>query len=72
MQIQKIPVCDITDYGTNSRRNGGTFFESGMVVALEPEPVFPGRSVVGIENTRWVSDAGPEAITRSPEEVIVV
>ena len=47
-------------------------FESGMVVALEPKLVFPGRGVVGIENTHVVTEAGLEAITRSPEEVIVV
>ncbi len=46
---------------------------AGMIIAIEPKVVFPGRGVVGIENTHLVSDDGlvtlgtyPDQITRLP------
>ncbi len=36
--------------------------EEGMVVALEPKAIFPGRGVVGIENTHVVTQAGFERL----------
>jgi Xaa-Pro dipeptidase len=36
--------------------------EEGMVVALEPKAIFPGRGVVGIENTHVVTPAGLERL----------
>jgi Xaa-Pro dipeptidase len=36
--------------------------EEGMVIALEPKAIFPGRGVVGIENTHVVTTAGLERL----------
>lgn len=45
---------------------------AGMVLALEPKVVFPGRGVVGIENTHLVGADGLESLTTSVESVICV
>jgi len=42
----------------------------GMVIAIEPKFTFPGRGVVGIENTYAVAAAGARRLTRSPEDII--
>ena len=44
----------------------------GMVVALEPKLIFPGRGVVGIENTHLVAAAGLERLTRFPDDIVAV
>jgi Xaa-Pro aminopeptidase len=46
--------------------------QSGMVFALEPKLVFPGRGVVGIENTHLVTPEGVEQLTRLDEQIMVV
>ncbi len=46
--------------------------QAGMVVAVEPKLVFPGRGVVGIENTHVVTPAGLEQLGRYPGEITVV
>jgi Xaa-Pro dipeptidase len=40
-----------------------------MVVALEPKVIFPGRGVVGIENTHVVTPRGLNPLTRFPDGV---
>jgi Xaa-Pro aminopeptidase len=45
---------------------------AGMVIALEPKLIFPGRGVVGIENTHLVTDAGLERLTRFGDAVVAV
>ena len=49
-----------------------TPLEEGMVFALEPKAVFPGRGVVGLENTFVVRGDGVEKLTVSDEDVVVV
>ena len=44
-------------------------FEPGMVFALEPKLIFPGKGMVGIENTYLVTPDGFEKITTSPEGI---
>ncbi|MDY6904863.1 MAG: Xaa-Pro peptidase family protein [Thermodesulfobacteriota bacterium] len=44
----------------------------GMVIALEPKLIFPGRGVVGIENTHIVTRDGLEQLGRFQENVIIV
>jgi Xaa-Pro aminopeptidase len=45
--------------------------EPGMVLAVEPKFTFPGRGVVGIENSYAVrSDGPPQALTLTPERLI--
>jgi Xaa-Pro aminopeptidase len=44
----------------------------GMVLALEPKLVIPGKGVVGIENTHVVTDRGLEQLTKYEEGVILV
>ncbi|MBJ6361535.1 M24 family metallopeptidase [Paenibacillus sp. GCM10012307] len=46
--------------------------EAGMVLAVEPKFTFPGRGVVGIENTYIITEGGPLALTRSKEELIIL
>lgn len=46
--------------------------ETGMVIALEPKLIFPGRGVVGIENTHVVTDQGLKQITKFPDEITVL
>lgn len=42
----------------------------GMVVAIEPKFTFPGRGVVGIENSYLITDHGFEKLTISPEGIL--
>ncbi|TMV49328.1 aminopeptidase P family protein [Paenibacillus mesophilus] len=46
--------------------------EPGMVIAIEPKFTFPGRGVVGIENTYAITDTGFEKLTVSREGIAVV
>lgn len=46
--------------------------EPGTVIAVEPKFTFPGRGVVGIENTYLVRESGCEPLTASPEKVFVL
>ena len=46
--------------------------QAGMVVAVEPKLVFPGRGAVGIENTHVVTADGLEQLGRYPGEITVV
>ncbi|MGB9803213.1 M24 family metallopeptidase [Desulfofundulus sp.] len=46
--------------------------QPGMVVALEPKFVFPGRGAVGIENTFAVGEQGLEKLTNYPDDVVIV
>jgi Xaa-Pro aminopeptidase len=44
----------------------------GMIVALEPKLIFPGKGVVGVENTHRVTPGGLEPLGRFPDEVCVI
>ena len=46
--------------------------KAGMTIALEPKLVFPGKGVVGIENTHVVTDDGLEQLGQFPEEITVI
>jgi Xaa-Pro aminopeptidase len=46
--------------------------EEGMIIALEPKLIFPGKGVVGIENTHVVTGEGLEQFGQFPEEIIVI
>ncbi|QYR20731.1 Xaa-Pro peptidase family protein [Paenibacillus sp. sptzw28] len=46
--------------------------EPGMVLAVEPKFTFPGRGVVGIENSYLITSQGPRQLTKSPEGLIVL
>jgi Xaa-Pro aminopeptidase len=46
--------------------------EENMVIVLEPKLVFPGRGVVGLENTHLVTKTGLEQLGRYPGEITVV
>lgn len=43
--------------------------EKGMVIALEPKVVFPGKGVVGIENSLLVTDIGLESLTTFSDKI---
>ncbi len=46
--------------------------QAGMTIALEPKLIFPGKGVVGIENTHVVTENGLEQLGRFPDDVIVI
>jgi Xaa-Pro dipeptidase len=45
---------------------------AGQTVAIEPKFVFPGRGVVGIENTYAVTDSGCERLTPLADDMVVL
>ena len=46
--------------------------EEGMIIALEPKLIFPGKGVVGIENTHVVTAQGLKQLNRFPDEVVII
>jgi len=46
--------------------------KEGMVIALEPKVIFPGKGVVGIENTHLVTEDGLEQFGKFTEDINVV
>ncbi len=46
--------------------------EAGMVIALEPKTIFPGRGVVGIENTHLVTANGLESLGSFSDEITIL
>jgi Xaa-Pro aminopeptidase len=52
-------------------RGSDTVLAEGMVFAVEPKVVFPGKGVVGIENTFCVTQKGMKKLNRFPDEVCV-
>jgi Xaa-Pro aminopeptidase len=53
-------------------KNSRHVLEEGMVLALEPKVVFPGKGVVGVENTFVVTQGGMEKLSRFPDEIVIV
>jgi Xaa-Pro aminopeptidase len=49
-----------------------TQLKAGMVIALEPKLIFPGKGVVGIENTHLVTPSGLEQLTRAEQQIVAV
>ena len=46
--------------------------EEGMIIALEPKAIFPGKGVVGIENTHVVAPSGLLQLGSFNEEIVIV
>ena len=46
--------------------------EKGMLIALEPKVILPGKGVVGIENTLLVTEKGLKSLTRYQDTITVV
>jgi len=46
--------------------------QAGMVIALEPKVIFPGKGVVGIENTHLVTETGLEPLTKISDEITIL
>ena len=46
--------------------------QEGMTIALEPKVIFPGKGVVGIENTHVVTQDGLEQLGSFEEEIIII
>jgi Xaa-Pro dipeptidase len=49
-----------------------TELAEGMVVALEPKLIFPGKGVVGIENTHVVTHSGLDQLTMAEQRIVSV
>jgi len=45
---------------------------AGMTIALEPKLIFPGKGVVGIENTQVVTQDGLEQFNQFPDDIVIV
>jgi Xaa-Pro aminopeptidase len=61
LEIDELPVL----------AKGFTYpLEPGMVIAIEPKFTFPGRGVVGIENSYAITETGFEKLTLSREGLI--
>jgi len=43
-----------------------------MTIALEPKLIFPGKGVVGIENTHVVTDNGLKQLAHFDEKVCIL
>ncbi len=46
--------------------------KAGMIIALEPKAILPGKGVVGVENTHVVTEAGLEQLGTIREDIVVV
>ncbi len=46
--------------------------EEGMTIAVEPKLIFPGKGVVGIENTHVVAGNGLKQLTHFDEKIIIL
>jgi Xaa-Pro aminopeptidase len=46
--------------------------ESGMVIALEPKIILPGKGVVGIENTMLLTDTGLECLSTFDDHITIL
>ncbi|MBI2001526.1 MAG: aminopeptidase P family protein [candidate division NC10 bacterium] len=46
--------------------------EAGMTLAVEPKIVFPGRGIVGVEDTVLVTTGDPEFLTVTPRALVVL
>jgi len=46
--------------------------QAGMIIALEPKVIFPGKGVVGIENTHLVTEKGLEPLTKISDEITIL
>jgi Xaa-Pro aminopeptidase len=53
-------------------RGSNATLRVGMTLAVEPKIVFPGRGIVGVEDTILVTDEGPECLTFTPREIVVL
>ena len=49
-----------------------TELQEGMVIALEPKLIFPGKGVVGIENTHVVTQSGLDQLTHAEQQIVSV
>ena len=46
--------------------------QENMVIALEPKLIFPGKGVVGVENTHVVTSDGLQPLTTYPDEIEIL
>ncbi|MDR3630055.1 MAG: Xaa-Pro peptidase family protein [Desulfocapsaceae bacterium] len=46
--------------------------ENGMIIALEPKVILPGKGVVGIENTFLVTDTGLESLSNLSDQITIL
>lgn len=46
--------------------------QPGMTIALEPKLIFPGKGVVGIENSHVVTPDGLEQLSKYPDDIVII
>ncbi len=59
LEIDEYPVLGPTDH----------LIKPNMTIAVEPKMIYPGRGVVGIEDTFLTTTNGAERLTRLPQEI---
>ncbi len=63
LELDELPVL-----GRKSRH----VLETGMVIAIEPKFIIPGKGLAGIENTFVVAENGMEKLTKFGDEIHVL
>lgn len=63
LEVDELPVFS----DRNSMR-----LEAGMTFAIEPKLIFPGVGHIGVEDTYVLTPEGLEAITTSPDEIVII
>ncbi|HSC69769.1 MAG TPA: Xaa-Pro peptidase family protein [Candidatus Methylomirabilis sp.] len=53
-------------------RESKTALQGGMTLAVEPKIVFPGRGIVGVEDTILITAGDPEYLTFTSREIVVI
>mgnify|MGYP001141626562 FL=1 len=43
--------------------------KENMIIAVEPKMIYPGKGVVGVEDTYLIRSGGAESLTRLPREI---
>jgi Xaa-Pro aminopeptidase len=63
LELDELPVLG---------RKSGYVLETGMVIAIEPKFIIPGKGLAGIENTFVVAENGMEKLTKFGDEIHVL
>jgi Xaa-Pro aminopeptidase len=63
LELDELPVLG---------RKSNAILEEGMVIALEPKFILPGKGLAGIENTFAVSERGLEKLTSFGDEIHIL
>lgn len=63
LEIDELPVIGL---------GSPHLLQEGMVFALEPKFIFPGRGMVGLENVWYITAQGAEKLSPIPDDLVIV